>query len=166
MLEVSKAFLFRENRTHGTDRGTGCGAAGSTPNAAPRRGRIIIRKQQSMAVSEDRRQFLRSYAPLWKKFCLRHCIHLDLSRWPWVGWFWVHPWLGSVGFKHRNIKIAAWFFFVSYVTSCSPQHTGKVYSVVRMFIIWICGSNTYCLFVGVDIISIDLCLRPTFILLS
>ena len=34
----------------------------------------------------------------------------------WVGFGWVR-------FKQRNIKIAAWFFFVSYATSCSPQQT-------------------------------------------
>jgi len=45
----------------GRTEGWGCGTAGTTPNAAPRHGRIIIRKQHSMAVSEDRRQ-LRSYA--------------------------------------------------------------------------------------------------------
>ena len=61
----------------GRTEGWGRGAAGTTPNSAPRHGRM--RKQQSMAVSENRRQ-LRSYAPPVKKFWLRHWIKAKVVR--------------------------------------------------------------------------------------
>jgi len=61
ILEVSEAFMFRENTQDGQRDGD-AGLRVQQLMRPPRHGRIIIRKQQSMAVSEDRRQ-LRSYAP-------------------------------------------------------------------------------------------------------
>jgi len=67
------------------------------------------------------------------------CVELGLI---FCGMWWAG--LGWVKFKHRNIKIAAWFFFVSYATSCSPQQTDKVCcAYVHPLNGWhlICGSN-------------------------
>jgi len=61
--------------------------------------------------------------------------------------------------SHRAVsqRLLSFLFFVSYANFCSPQQTGKV-CMLCVFSSFECMTSYLCLFVGIDIIYVDLCL--------